>query len=486
MRYEISTPHQMPLSEEQRAAYEACLSGKSVAVKACAGSGKSHTLKATAINSSRNVMCIPFGRSLADDQRAFFTPHPHCDILNFHRYSLRMIGNVTIDDRKLRTIALNALGEDGDRVAELVKMLKTEGYGLNVDHLDADEIAFKYGFKEELVDGALTVLELSDKDRKTVDFEDMLRFAILNGKQDIQPDRIIMLDEVQDYTMLSWAWLKSCIVTPDSHVFMVGDPDRQCLMQFAGAKPELFDEMAEYFSCVRHSLTYNRRCAKRIVAAAPYAGDMKALPDAPEGTVDSMCATTVINDIADGLYENDAVLSEANAPLVTLGINLLTKNIPVRMRDKKLNGLILRYAMKYMDTRKHAVGTVAELVGKDIDSWEAEGGDVAEARDIQKCIAALETYCLSKGIVKPKFTKQGSRWIPVHPIQQALAMLTDEKKDKGITLMTGHTAKGLEWHTVFYLPASMKAPTQEWQVRQNECLDHVIATRAIERFIVLS
>ena len=51
--------------------------------------------------------------------------------------------------------------------------------------------------------------------------------------------------------------------------------------------------------------------------------------------------------------------------------------------------------------------------------------------------------------------------------------------------MTGHTSKGLEWNTVFHLPADMREPDQEWQVKQNECLAHVIATRAIENFVTL-
>jgi hypothetical protein len=74
-------------------------------------------------------------------------------------------------------------------------------------------------------------------------------------------------------------------------------------------------------------------------------------------------------------------------------------------------------------------------------------------------------------------------WKPIHPILKALRRMLNS--NEGITLLTGHTAKGLEWHTVFHLPAKVKAPKQAWQEHQQNCLAHVIATRAKMEFYTL-
>lgn len=480
----------LPLSASQAEVVNLCNQGKSVAVPSCAGSGKSHTANHCTYNYYGPVHLIPFAASLRFEQSKRFETFPHVTVSNFHQRGRRICGNVQVDEKKVLRLAENLFDKTGHKVAALVGYLKQEAYGIADYASDIDSIAIKYGIRlteseaehcdKSLDEMAEEVLALSDADTKTIDFADMLRLPIIHGRTAfVSEDSLVILDEVQDFTPLAFEFLKACIVKQGTQVLMIGDPERQSLMQFAGASPELFDRMAIYFGCARAELNENRRCAKAICAAAPYSGNMVPLEDAPEGVVCTMPEDQVINDIRSGLYPHDAMLSETNAPLLKLGIKLLTEGVPVRMRMNKLNDLLFRYAYKHIVNRKLTVGDIGPLLREELAERAADGGDVSEFSDFVQCIEALELYCLSRGIVKTGWRNRR----PLHPLQQALEELTSGTE--GITLMTGHTAKGLEWNTVFYLPSKMKDPEQDWQVHQNQCLAHVIATRAKEKFVTL-
>jgi hypothetical protein len=480
----------LPLSLEQSAVAAAINAGHSVAVDACAGSGKTHTANYCTYNYAEGVELIPFARSLREEQSDKFSDFGHVNVSNFHQRGKRLCGNVKVDDKKVTAIATNMFDKIGYKVAGLVKAAKTEGYGVCENALSMDAIASKYGFrlteKEDdncdlsLEEMAEAVLEKSDKDQSTIDYEDMLRLPIIKGRSALIPkSSLVILDEVQDFTPLAFAFIRECLVTPSHQVLIIGDPSRQALMQFAGASVDLFDTMARYFGCVRLSITENRRCAKSIVAAAPFKGDMVALSDAPQGEVTTMPENDVITSICDGMYSNDAILSETNAPILRLGIKLITNGTPVRMRTNKLESLLFSYAYKYIVDKHLPIGEMSIKLRDDMAERMDNGANVSEFADFIKCVEALETYCLANGMVKTAWRNRR----PVHPLQQALEILTSG--NEGITLMTGHTSKGLEWNTVFHLPANTKAPEQDWQVHQSQCLAHVIATRAKSRFVTL-
>lgn len=383
--------------------------------------------------------------------------------------------------------------------------MKKEGFGTFALCPPIEKIAEKYGIDGKFISDAKKVLIDSDADIENVDYEDMLRFPVLHGRKiTIEPGTLIALDEVQDYSPDAYVFLVTCILHPASlancTVVMIGDFERQLLMAFAGAAYGIFDMMAEHFKTTRVRLTVNRRCAKSIVENAPYKGDMVALPDAPEGIVGSLPLGQVVDAICDGKHATAAVLSEANAPLVALGLNLLTKGIPVQMRTARLEKLILSTArFENLDLRKVPLGGITEILMREMKKAQDEGMESSENRmDVINCIQALELFCLAEVAKNPKsdfgkvgFDLTGKRnprtgkpgLKPVHPIQKALRRLVGD--EKGVTLLTGHTAKGLEWNTVFHLPAKVKAPKQDWQAHQASCLAHVIATRAKLEFYTL-
>jgi hypothetical protein len=483
-------PVPLSLSDEQQAVYDASLQGDSVSVNACAGSGKSHTARAIAKNIGGLVESIPFMRALMQEEQSTYAGSTNVTSLNFHSRGLRLCnggnGKVRVDDYKLTELAKAIDAENSAGIASLAAMFKAEGVGVYDKALTPTAIADKYSIDQELVPQAIDVLAQSDAKLDTVDFADMLRLPILLGRK-LTLQGLIVLDEVQDYTPASWVFVRDCLTSPQSHVLMIGDPSRQMLMSFAGASKSIFDIMSDQFGCTRLGLTVNRRCAKRIVEAAPFRGDMQALPNAPDGEVISMPTADALQAIEDNSHGNDAILSETNAPLVQLGLNLLTKGTPCRMRAKRLESCIRGTAYKYLDCRKYPFPSfsISEACKRDQQEANSEGTNSDTSRDdVIACIASLETYCIAKQITKTQFVRRGSRWAPVHPIFVALNRLL--QSNEGITLLTGHTAKGLEFPTVFHLPGNMKASTQDWQTHQNNCLAHVIATRAKTKLVTLS
>lgn len=494
----------VPLSDEQGGAAEASLDGKSVAINACAGSGKSHTARAVAVNYDGRVESVPFGRKLSEAEAEAFDSFSNINSLNFHRRGIRMLDNVDVKSWKTSDIIAD-LGNEipeklvdliGDSTNGLVAKLKTENFGIDPT-VNAVDVAARYSFEPTVgadlndrstwgvIEWSIEVLKLSDAQKDVIDFNDMLRFPVLFAKRaTFSPNTLVILDEVQDYTPLSWAFLRECLTTPDSRVLMVGDPSRQALMCFAGARVEIFDHMADHFGCERHELTVNRRCSKAVVRYAPFAGEMKALDDAPEGSVSSRPVADVLAEILDGKWATDALLSETNAPLINVGISLLSAGVPCQMRADRLVRKVMGVVGKFRNTKENPVGGLATKIRKHHTEACAEAGAMpVELADIINCIESLESFCLSRGIVKPDWNEVNGRWIPTHPFEKALNLMLES--DTGISLLTGHVAKGLEWETVFHLYGKARAPQSDWEVHQAQCVAHVIATRAILNHVTL-
>lgn len=467
----------LPLSVTQQVPYNIATRGKSVAMKACAGSGKSHTMEAILLDlHGVTVETVPFMVSLYEAEMKRYANVPHVSSLNFHKRGIKLCNGAQVDNNKVEKLAANIAGKEAKGVAELVSKMKCEGVGIYSEALGVEAIAKKYGFAEKLVEQAVQVLTLSDAQTGIIDCDDMLRFPVLFKRAaKFGSNTWIALDEVQDFTPASWVFVRDCLTNNNTKAVIVGDPDRQALMSFTGASPELFDIIAAYFNCETTSLPECRRCSKEVVRNAPHKGDMMAMDTAPMGEVGSKARQEIMDSILEGQgFNNSAILSEANAPLVSFGIHLLTHNVPVQMRAARLESTINRFVpFSIQDIRKVPVGQMAEKARELCNLEDEQRG---EAEDVFKAVEALETYCLATGNVKTGWDRVGTRNLPVHPVKMALRKLTGGKT--GVTLATGHTAKGLEWTNVYHLKGKMKAPEQDWQIHQQNCLDHVIATRA--------
>lgn len=93
----------------------------------------------------------------------------------------------------------------------------------------------------------------------------------------------LLIDEFQDTTEAQVCLFKSVASHERTRFFLVGDPN-QAIMSFAGGRPGLMNEFAEYLGAQRDvGLRGNYRCSKRIVGQAeklcPLNPPMRALGD---------------------------------------------------------------------------------------------------------------------------------------------------------------------------------------------------------------
>lgn len=503
-------------TKEQAAILEACSNGQSVWADAGAGCGKTYLADAASLTHAKTgkpVRQLVFMKALAESQKTKHANNVLVSPQTIHSFGYGMLvsagiirkvvqttkhgkkytaNNVTTGDEKISrhvNAAVNdaGLGDDGVRlerpITDLVRLAKTEGVFLPSGHAPSmAEVAKKHGLDvhERVVSLAEIALRASDADRSQVDQSDMIRLPVLLGlKSHVERGTLVVVDECQDYNLAMALLLMDCIAPKGTQVLLVGDKDHQSLMQFTGARPELTDLMAENYGCVRLPLTMNFRCSKAVLRNA-CGRPLQPRPDAPEGEVGTVQMNAFMRDVETGtIGEGAAVLSEANLPLIVLGLRLLANGIPVQMRAEKLEPQVRRFCYRYVegafDTRKTKIGQLADKIRQSMNAVEREGGEIPEDdREMLKALDSLETYCLSQGITESRYNV-GSRSFE-HPIQIALHKLLTGTK--GVTLCTGHTSKGLEWETVYHLPAKVKQPELDWQVHQAFCLQHVIQTRA--------
>jgi hypothetical protein len=501
---------------EQAAILEACSNGQSVWADAGAGCGKTYLADAASLThakAGKPVRQLVFMKALAESQKAKHANNVLVSPQTIHSFGYGMLvsagiirkvvqktkngktysaNNVTTGDDKIsqhvgKAIADAELGDEGVRlerpITDLVRLAKTEGVFLPSDHAPTMmDVAKKHGLlSDDIVPRLAEVaLRASDADRTNIDQSDMIRLPVLLGfRSYVERGSLVVVDECQDYNLAMALLLTECIAPKGTQVLLVGDKDHQSLMQFTGARPELTDVMAEHYGCVRMPLTVNFRCSKAVLRNA-CGRPLQPRPDAPEGEVGTVQMNSFMRDIEAGtIGEGAAVLSEANLPLIVLGLRLLANGIPVQMRADKLEGQVRRFCYRYIpgafDTRKTKIGQLSDKIRQAMNAVEREGGEIPEDdKEMLKALDSLETYCLSQGILESRYNV-GTRSFE-HPIQIALHKLLTGTK--GVTLCTGHTSKGLEWETVYHLPAKVKTPELDWQVHQAFCLMHVIQTRA--------
>lgn len=460
----------MNYSKQQQQVIDTVLSGKSVASPACAGAGKSSTVRPLMNQlASKGVSCmsVPFMNSLYSEEMAAM---PNVDVLNAHKRGNRMqIGRPTFENNKVRKIAEAIDGKNAEHITEIVNKFKAESYG--VTNYDPDSIVTKYGLSPEYMDAALQCLSISDKNQNVIDYNDMLRFPVINGLK--RPHKgMILIDEAQDYSPLMRDFL-SLFIGPETKGLIAGDPERQALQQFAGADPESFNILANMLNCEYVPLTYNFRCGRNIVANANdfFPSDMEAAPGAIDGMVGE-CMT----DSLESLDSDSAVLCEMNSPLLSFVITQIEKDRPVQFRPGKLWDKCKSVMWGLMDTRKCPIGMIAQRAEEKVQEYAGENGPDPDKLESIKCVGLLETLCMMRGITQVKWKFK----TPVHPIEQILTEIS--AGNQGPMCMTGHTAKGLQWDDVYHIQKEPKPrpgkQQQQWEIHQWRCVGYVIRTRA--------
>lgn len=273
-------------------------------VEARAGSGKTSTIRwlfghlpnsdPHALVSSLKVFYMVFNKHTADAMRG--TVPSFVDVVTGHALGLRALKasgivprNVKVDAGKCRKYVYDKLRRDDpdlQGVLRLVSLLKsTVG---EADSSSARRLSVLHDLSFENPDRAyktaLAVLECSNRDLDTIDFDDMLYLAVTRNAR-FEPADWVFVDEAQDTNDIQLEILSRLKklgpyldnLGPDDdqnsrhgsstrYVF-VGDTF-QSIYGFRGANADSMDRIRSRFACKPYPLSVSFRCPRSVCSEA--------------------------------------------------------------------------------------------------------------------------------------------------------------------------------------------------------------------------
>lgn len=316
---------------------------------------------------------------------------------------------------------------------------------------------------DQISSDAIEILSKSDKDGGTIDFDDMIRFPVIENKINPQFDYFV-IDEAQDNTPIRTILFKQ-MYEKGVNVIAVGD-EFQSIYGFAGADCDSLSRIKESVKCQTLPLTINFRCAKKIIEKAQiYVPDIKAWDESPDGEV-------LISD-QDSFYKSfsygDVALSRYNKIIIPPCFKLIKDGKKATIQGKDFGEMIIKMIRGFKST------TLDEFYSS-LDRWRERQ---LKSNKHSSALDAIDDKfeCL-------KFFADNSN--TVEDIEKrVLSIFSDEKSD-GLKFSTVHKAKGLEWDNVYILDSAnfmQTRETQPWMIQQLRNLMYVAITRAKKNLI---
>ena len=168
---------------------------------------------------------------------------------------------------------------------------------------------------DTLIDYSSNILRISNRDRRVIDFDDMLLFTLLYKSQFKKYD-FVFIDEAQDTNGVQRTILKK-LLKPQGRLIAVGDP-YQAIYGFRGADSSAMDMIVDEFGAKVLPLSISYRCAKSVVEEAnKYMPDIKAFEGSPNGSVEYLDRYEL-----DTFSSEDAILCRNTAPLIKMAYSL--------------------------------------------------------------------------------------------------------------------------------------------------------------------
>lgn len=312
-------------TDEQMAAINGVVSGTGhVSIKALAGTGKTHTLVecANRLDPTLSVAAVAYNRSIADELKTRMPAHVDC--VTAHSLGKQLLPGATVNNQKVARILREKLHMSTftvKKVSELVSKMK-----MGFDAKDANT-RFKIEATPEQIKTAEKALQISDCDRTTIDFDDMIRLSckINNPKYDV-----IFVDEAQDLSAIRRRLIINTL-KPNGRIVYVGDPN-QAIYGFSGADSRSMINFAKELggNVTEYTLTKTFRCAKAIVNHAN-----ELIPSL--NLVTSNAQTGSVETSSEHEFKpGDMVLCRSNASLEIKTRHLLENGIPAFMLGRRI------------------------------------------------------------------------------------------------------------------------------------------------------
>lgn len=265
---------------------DALLSGSNIIVEASAGSGKTSTIlwlqDQLAIHAIQTdsllppaVLFLAFNKTICDELKTRVLQGT--TVSTFHSLGLAALraakvvsySPTLIDARKCAKLLYNMMAKDHadfQNVLRLVSLLKSQIGESNIESAEKlsrqHDLSFE-DFKSKQL--ALKVLDYSNNDLKSIDFDDMLYLAIRHNCEFNQVD-FIFVDEAQDTNDIQLEICELISTVKTSFVF-VGDP-HQAIYGFRGANADSMSRIAARFACESFPLDVSYRCSRAVVKEA--------------------------------------------------------------------------------------------------------------------------------------------------------------------------------------------------------------------------
>lgn len=476
-----------PTAEQERIFMFTKKRPENILIKAYAGAGKTTTIVEAVklLPTDKSIMFLAFNKHIKEELATKLPEHVRC----YTTYGLGM----SAIKRKY-----------GDRIqfdefkADKIILKKSKSWGLD-EELKSDEevsiylnnmkklcnlcrltltikpqyipyISERYDIplnKPKDIKRVLKVLDFMSTDRKTFDYTDMIFLPAIDNSIWFFPQDYVFVDEVQDLNRCQIRIIEKVLKKDklskklQGRLISVGD-FFQGIYGFNAADEKSFQWFEKFPNTKVLPLSVSFRCSQAVIKKAQeIVPDIKALPNAPEGSVRD-------GNVLEEARSGDFILCRTTMPLVKLFFQFLTEH-------KKA-------VIKGSDIGVHLIELIGKInnIDKLVNFWETELKSFR--KDLKK-----------EGVLNPNehsgYTALEDKVMTLLFLTRISDSILDLKHKiksiftddiQGIVLSTVHKIKGLEANRVFIIrPDLLPMQTAKpWQHAQEKNLQYVAYTRA--------
>jgi len=395
-------------------------------------------------------------------------------------------------------------------------------------------------YRDEIVDMAYDVLRRmvpkgsKEKHYNTSrDHDDTLWWAAMHADEINWPHYdVVLADEVQDFNKCQQVMLKK-LNDAGARIVAVGDP-WQAIYRFRGADNDAFNNVESILNGGRqggttHMLPINYRSGTKIIKYANDATHMKGLPEdkqlkagmSHEGEVSTHKMYSDVMDTIETEWDKKkeltmptAILARNNAPLLSTAMSLLKRGIPFQIIGREFLEEITKFIKSITGIGKRATNPPVEqfrdqmndYVEEKQEAWRGKikkQGELEEMTTIADSLNGVMSYLEEHGWKDPNdrsARRIGTALEFVDFLKSRFGGLNvqdnvedaeeyERRKDRMVTITTGHRSKGLEFDRVFIIRNDLyDAPkgTNEEEIQQERNGQYVAYTRARKELHVIN
>jgi hypothetical protein len=429
----------MEPTDEQRDALEKFMTGESLIIEACAGAGKTTTLKMLARATTRRGLYIAFNSEIAREARASFPPGVDCR--TGHSLAYKALGYAFRRAGRLRSrvtarVMLDELGElpgmgAHDPYALYVRVLRAvskfcESARARPGLADFGELDPERELDAVLMgrgaDWLTQVWEQMSRRDGDVPMTHDVYLKAWALTRPVCPADYVLFDEAQDANAVLLDLLRLWRERDGAQIVAVGDRYQQ-IYSWRGA----VNAMSRFEATHHARLTQSWRYGEPIAALARTLLSTLRGVDVPiRGTASPARVVTTPGQVREEDALPDAILTRTNAIALAELIGLHERGVSVAVAGGVGDMIgLLRGVEALMDGR---TSRRAELAG--FTSWSevVEASEQEDGADLRVLVRMVEDYDLS------------------YLLTQLEAI--ERVEDARVTISTAHRSKGLEWEHV--------------------------------------